>query len=39
MQRFFTDVEYVKRNILAIRARVGEINQQASFDRYSIDKA
>ena len=34
MQRFFADVEYIKRNILVIRTsttRVGEINQQASF--------
>ena len=33
MQRFFADVEFVKRNILVIRTsttRVGEINQQAS---------
>ena len=31
MQKFFGDVEYVKRNILVIRTattRVGEINQQ-----------
>ena len=33
MQRFFADVEYIKRSILVIRTsttRVGEINQQAS---------